>query len=135
MTSKSFLPQSNGKYRNTPFMSHYEMHQISAFPVQEHHKQPSQTVHACMGVCGVAEPVDNPCRNTERSSEIGGRLRHHSKRLTWLVGNSVRCGTLSNFEDELLAWMATETLVCVHQPLECSWFLRRSGVQLSELES
>ena len=27
-------------------MSHYEMHQISAFPVQEHHKQPSQTVHA-----------------------------------------------------------------------------------------
>jgi len=27
-------------------MSHFEMHQISAFPVQEHHKQPSQAVHA-----------------------------------------------------------------------------------------
>lgn len=37
-----------------------------------------------MGVCGVAEPVDNPCKNTEWISEIGGRLRHHSKRLTWL---------------------------------------------------
>lgn len=88
-----------------------------------------------MGVCGVAEPVDNPCRNTEWSSEIGGRLRHHSKRLTWLGTPLDVVHSQTLHEDELFAWMETETLVCVHQPLECSWFLCRSGAQLSELES